>query len=61
MQSSEPMEKRPMSDNREAPMLGAHPSPEFFYTTQKNLLGLDGYSPHIRFALMPPRVTQMLK
>ena len=50
-----------MSDNREAPMLGAHPSPEFFYTTQKNLLGLDGYSPLIWFALMPPWVTQMLE
>jgi hypothetical protein len=61
MQSSEPMEKRPVSDDSQASLLGAHPSPEFFYTTQKNLLGLDGYSPHIRFALMPPRVTQMLK
>ena len=61
MQSSEPMEKRPVSDDSQASLLGAHPSPEFFYTTQKNLLGLDGYSPLIRFALMPPWVTQMLK
>jgi hypothetical protein len=33
MQSSEAMEKRPMSDDRQAPMLSAHPGPEFFYTS----------------------------
>ncbi len=32
MQSSEAMKKRPMSDDSQAPTLGAHPSPEFFYT-----------------------------
>jgi len=61
MHSSEAMEKRPMSDDSQAPMLGAHPSPEFFYAPQKNLLGLDRYSPLIWFALMPPWVTQMLE
>jgi len=50
-----------MSDDSQAPMLGAHPSPEFFYAPQKNLLGLDRYSPLIWFALMPPWVTQMLE
>ena len=33
MQTGEAMEKRPMSDNRQAPMLGAHPGTEFFYTS----------------------------
>jgi hypothetical protein len=55
------MEKRPMSDDSQAPLLSAHPGPEFFHTFQKILLWLDGYSPHIRCALMPPWVTQMLE
>lgn len=55
------MKKCPMSDDSHASLLGAHPSLEFFYTPQKNLIRLDGYSPHIRFALMPPWVTQMLE
>ena len=33
MQSSEAMKKRPMYDDSQAPMLGAHPGPEFFYTS----------------------------
>jgi hypothetical protein len=33
MQSSEAMKKRPMSDDSQAPMLGAHPGPEFFHTS----------------------------
>jgi hypothetical protein len=32
MQTGEAMEKRPMSDDRQAPMLGAHPGTEFLYT-----------------------------
>ena len=35
MQTGEAMEKRPISDDRQAPMLSAHPGPEFFYTPQK--------------------------
>jgi hypothetical protein len=61
MQTGEAMEKRPMSDDRQAPMLSAHPGPEFFYTSPKSLLRLDGHSPHIQFALMPPWVSQMLE
>jgi hypothetical protein len=33
MQTGEAMKKRPMSDDSQAPMLGAHPGPEFFYTS----------------------------
>jgi hypothetical protein len=32
MQTGEAMEKRPMSDDSQASLLGAHPGTEFFYT-----------------------------